>query len=136
MLMEQMVMLLVFALAAAVCLQVFAKSGEDSKRVEVRDKAVLLAQSAAETVRHCGGAAPEALAQAAQQLDLRLEGDVWQAGYGEDWTPGGEAYRLTARAAAGGVPGLEAVQVSVEEADGAVLFALEVTWQGEVDGRG
>ena len=41
-LMEQMVMLLVFALAAALCLQAFVKSDELSARGEARDRAAVL----------------------------------------------------------------------------------------------
>ena len=55
MLMEQMIMLLVFALAAALCLQAFVKSEQLSSRSENRDRAVTIAQTAAETIRHCGG---------------------------------------------------------------------------------
>ena len=40
-LMEQMVMLLVFALAAALCLQAFVKSDALSSRGEARDRALL-----------------------------------------------------------------------------------------------
>ena len=54
-LMEQMVMLLVFALAAALCLQAFVKSDGLSGNSEARDRAVTLCQTAAETVRHSGG---------------------------------------------------------------------------------
>ena len=39
--MEQLLMLLVFALAALVCLQVFVFSGQTSRRNEARDRAVL-----------------------------------------------------------------------------------------------
>ena len=47
-LMEQMIMILVFAVAAALCLQVFAKSGEISRRTACQDAAVQLARNAAE----------------------------------------------------------------------------------------
>lgn len=50
-LMEQMVMLLVFALAAALCLQAFVKSDEISASCEARDRAMTLCQSAAEVIR-------------------------------------------------------------------------------------
>ena len=49
--MEQMVMLLVFALAAALCLQAFVKSDQMSKRMEAQDRAATLCQSAAEVIR-------------------------------------------------------------------------------------
>ena len=39
--MEQMVMVLVFALAAALCLQAFVKSDRMSKEMEARDRAVV-----------------------------------------------------------------------------------------------
>ena len=50
-LMEQLIMILVFALAAALCLQVFAKAGEISRETVHRDQAVLLARNAAELLK-------------------------------------------------------------------------------------
>ena len=47
-LMEQMVMVLVFALAAALCLQVFVVTDRMSERNKDIDHAVLLAQNTAE----------------------------------------------------------------------------------------
>ena len=47
-LMELLVMVLVFALAAALCLGVFAKAGVLSKAVSRQDRAVVLAQNVAE----------------------------------------------------------------------------------------
>jgi len=60
-LMEQMVMLLVFALAAALCLQAFVKSDAISSRDEDRDRAVTLCQSVAEAVQHYHGDVEEAV---------------------------------------------------------------------------
>ena len=54
-LMEQMVMLLVFALASALCLQAFVKSGDLSQRSAARDRAAVEAQNAAETLRSQSG---------------------------------------------------------------------------------
>ena len=54
MLMEQMVMLLVFALAAALCLQAFVKADEISRRAEARDRAVILCQTVAEEIKAVG----------------------------------------------------------------------------------
>ena len=47
-LMEQLIMILVFALAAALCLQVFAKSAQIAQETACRDKAVQVAQNGAE----------------------------------------------------------------------------------------
>jgi len=50
-LMEQLVMLLVFAFAAALCLQIFVLSGKLSEKYEIRDRAVLEAQNVAELLK-------------------------------------------------------------------------------------
>lgn len=50
-LMEQLVMLLVFALAAALCVQAFALSDRTSAWNAARDRAVLEAQNAAEALK-------------------------------------------------------------------------------------
>ena len=47
-LMEQLIMILVFALAAALCLQVFAKSVQIAEQTACRDAAVQMAQNGAE----------------------------------------------------------------------------------------
>ena len=70
-LMEQMVMLLVFALAAALCLQAFVKSDQMSGRSHDRDRAVTLVQEMAETVRHCGG-----VEEAAKLLEANCSMDI------------------------------------------------------------
>lgn len=53
MLMELLIMVLVFALAAAICLKVFVRSHELSSETQNRDRAMLAAQNAAETVKAC-----------------------------------------------------------------------------------
>ena len=56
-LMEQLVMILVFALAAALCLQVFVFADRISARNEETDRAVLVCQNAAETLKAGGPSA-------------------------------------------------------------------------------
>lgn len=51
-LLEQVLMLLVFAVAAVVCLQAFVWSGQTSKAMEQQDRAMILAQNAAETLKY------------------------------------------------------------------------------------
>lgn len=50
-LMEQLVMILVFALAAALCLRLFAATQEISLETAHRDKAVVIAQNGAELLK-------------------------------------------------------------------------------------
>ena len=53
-LMEQLVMVLVFALAAALCLRVFAHADALSQQIACRDEAVRIAQNAAEILKDTG----------------------------------------------------------------------------------
>jgi len=50
-LMEQAIMILIFALAVALCLQAFAAAGEISAQTTRRDQAVQIAQSVAECLK-------------------------------------------------------------------------------------
>lgn len=140
-LMEQMVMLLVFALAAALCLQAFVHSDASSRRSEARDRAALLCQSAAESIRHTGGD----LEAMAEIMDIppgayTREEALFEAHYTSDWVPsasGGYAYRLQASLADCAQDGLGGADVKVIEAkDGGELFALRVNWQTEVGADG
>lgn len=54
-LMEQAVMVLVFALAAALCVQAFALAGTMSRKNETRDRALQQAQNAVETLKSTHG---------------------------------------------------------------------------------
>lgn len=53
-LMEQLIMVLIFALAAAVCLGIFAKADAISRETARKEEAVVLAQNAAELLKHTG----------------------------------------------------------------------------------
>lgn len=88
-LMEQMIMLLVFALAAAICLQAFVKSGEISRQIEERERAVFFCQTAAETILHYGGSAQNALSAAAEDLGAYYSEEfvVFTLDYDKDWNP-------------------------------------------------
>lgn len=63
-LMEQLIMTLVFALAAAVCLQIFVKADCISRQTERLGQAQVLAQNGAEAIKAADGD----LAQAAKHL--------------------------------------------------------------------
>ena len=71
-LMEQLVMVLVFALAAALCLTVFVKADQISRETVRRDEAVLLAQNAAQVLKATSGDVERAIATATES-DYRME---------------------------------------------------------------
>jgi hypothetical protein len=141
--MEQLVMVLVFALAAALCVQVFVLSDQTSRRYEARDRAVLEAQNAAELLKSSTGDMAERETEAARQLGGNYEQGILRVDYNENWEPvteGDGAYRLTVQGEAAEVPELSMAVVRVTsggalENEPEVLFELEVAWQ-EVDSRG
>ena len=70
-LMEQLVMVLVFALAAALCLGVFVRANEISSETARRDKAVIIAQNAAQMLKTTGD--PELVRQRVDSGEFVLE---------------------------------------------------------------
>lgn len=138
-LMEHLVMILVFALAAALCVQAFALADRVSRSNAARDRALTEAQTAVETLKSCGGSF--------QLTHERLDGSLYdlaqtiQRAYDEDWNPlplsGGEeaAYTLTITRAESESAYLGRAEVTVRDAGGGVLARLPAAWQ-EVGGNG
>lgn len=109
-------MILVFALAAALCLQAFVLSDSLSEQGEARDRAVLLCENAAETLR----IGPH---------------DRYVAYYDEDWRQQAEpaVYRLEVTGLPEELATLcRAKAQAIRESDGEALYSLEYAWQ-EVD---
>lgn len=134
--MELMVMIAVFAMASALCLQAFVKSDQLSRRVEARDSAAVLCQSVAETLRHTEGD----FRQAAQLLQAQhCEDDSLMLDYDSDWAIAEETMRYTLGASRveSAQPGLGKAEVWCrdEESD-EELFRLEISWQKGVTPRG
>lgn len=101
MLMEQLVMILVFALCAALCLQCFVAADRISEETALRDEAVLLAQNTAESLKtgHPIPDAPDGLTSTVKALPTNL-------------------------------PGLEKAEISVFDAEnGTLLISLTVGFQ-------
>lgn len=103
-LMEQLIMLLVFALAAALCLNVFAHANEISGQVVLRDEAVIIVQNAAEI--------------------LKCTGDPQQAMHCAD----GSGFDLEIREEDSGIAGLRQVKIVAVHNSGEVFF-LRTGWQ-------
>lgn len=107
-LMELLVMILVFALASALCMQVFAYAQGISLETARRDEAVVLAQNGAELLK---------AGTAADEIEAILSG---------------EAYTVQIRELSQEIPGLARSEVTVSYED-EVLFSLTVGYQ-EVGG--
>ena len=121
-LMELGIMLLVFALAAALCLQAFARADVQSRALKKQDEAVLMAQSAAETLKHCGGD----FDKAAALLGGSWDGNVLckeENGLTLSVTPEETSLSTLGRAT-----------VRVLDGGGQALALLPIAWQ-EVDGH-
>lgn len=103
-LMEQLVMILVFALAAALCLQIFVKAEAISAETACRDQAVVLARNTAELLKATAGDT-----QAAEGFS-------------------GNGYRVEVISLPSTQPGLACAEIEVyfEEKQ---LFSLKTGWQ-------
>jgi type II secretory pathway pseudopilin PulG len=119
-LIEQLVMLLVFALAAALCMQVFVKADRLSRRDAAQSHAVLTAQNAAETLKSTAGD----YAAAAAAYGGVWDGEVWVLDVPEETD-----CHVEVTPAAQTQPLLGEATVTAYAADGEVLVQLPVAWQ-------
>ena len=114
-LMEQLIMLVVFALAAALCLQVFVLSGSVSCDSET--KITKSCHGDFESISHILGGTDVA--------------GCWQLGYDENWTstsPAQACYLVNIAPAATDIPTLGSAVVSAHSEKG-TLFSVTVSWQ-------
>ena len=80
-LLELAVMLLVFALAAVLCLRAFVWADAASKELAAKDQALIQAQNAAEVLKHCAGDGEAA----AELYGGDWDGQVWTVHFDEHW---------------------------------------------------
>lgn len=106
-LMEVLVMVLVFSLAAAACLRCFVWADRTAEETQQKDQAVILAQNAAEAVKICGGDIPAAREMVAIPQGLCLE-----------ITP------LSSE-----IPGLGEAEIAVNNDAQERVFSLVIAWQ-------
>jgi hypothetical protein len=139
--MEQVIMVLVFALAAALCLRVFAFADRMSARNAAIDRAVIVCQTAAEVLKTQGGDMAHAQFAAAELLGGRVEQGMWYVLYNEDWEEVADwtdaAYSLHAQGVPTDVEGLWRAEIWVDSCGDSeeILFSIPVAWQ-EVNGNG
>ena len=146
-LMEQVVMVLVFALAAALCLRVFVFSDQASERNEAVDRAVLEVQNAAETLKSTGLPADEAQKEVATRMGGTMSQGLVQICYDEAWNvlSGNTeacAYVVEIQGLPAEVDGMVKVHIRAAAVkdislggSGEDLFAIDVAWQ-EVSSNG
>lgn len=115
-LMEQMIMVLVFALAAALCIGIFVQSGNTAKETKFRDDAVVLAQNGTEVIKACGGDL-EDTARVLKGTCTEKEVVVQSEGYTMVITP-----------VESDTPGLAQAEICVSM-DGILIFTLRTGWQ-------
>ena len=126
-LIEHMIMLLVFALAASVCVRIFVRSEQLSREYEATDRAVVAAQNAAELMKKKGVKAFVAETEAVPTGENR-----WVVYYDKDWKRTEEALKkysleITYKSEASGYIWRSELAVSTE--DGEELFRLPVAGQ-------
>lgn len=131
-LMEQVIMILVFAVAAALCLQAFAWAQQRSGDNAARDQAMIRLESAAEVLKSANGD----MEKASEYFGVYQNG-VWNVRYDENWTEVAEGgvYSLSAEPSETDDPLLGEASLRVTDAEGESLGALRVAWQ-EVEGHG
>ena len=145
-LMEQVIMVLVFALAAALCLRVFAFSDLASTRNEAVDRAVLECQNAAEILKANGLSGAEAQKELVARMGGTMSQGLVQICYDEDWKVIPEntencVYVVEMQGMPTDVEGLAKAHIRAAAVkdisvggSGEDLFAIEVAWQ-EVTGN-
>lgn len=100
-LLEQLVMVLTLAVAAAVCLRLFAAADTISRQSRMLDRAVLAAQTAAQTLKSGG------------EYIGSDEGDL----------------SVTVTALPGEIPGLGQAEIAVYDDSGNLIYTLTAAWQ-------
>ena len=118
-LLEQALMVLVFAAAAALCLRIFVWADVRSADNAVRDRAVLAAERAAETLKSCRGDT----AAAAELLGGVRDGETWRLPLPD----GGGTVEV--RLCPPRLAFLGEAAVTAFAPDGRELIRLSVSWQ-------
>lgn len=128
--MEQIVMVLVFALAAALCLQTFVLSGKISKKTEAKNRAVTEVQNAAELMKNGGF-----LEYAKRYAPTETEGE-YVSFFTEDWQITGEEkqaeYKMTVTYTESAELPLWQADITLATASGEELISIPVAGQMEV----
>ena len=125
-LMGQLLVVLFFAVAAAICLQAFAKSEIISEQSENRDQASRICQNAAETLKSVYGD----LDAAKLVIGGNVSGDSLTVRYNDKWEEDQNGVnQLLVTIVDSGEEGLGRADLAVTDQDGVELFGLSCAWQ-------
>lgn len=123
---EQAVMLLILAVAAALCLRVFAWSDTRATENHSKDQALLQLQSAAEVLKHHHGD----FAAAAQTHGGSVHNDTWQIPFDSTWKQSDTTQTYLLRAVWQDTGSyLGSARLEITDCNGIVLESLTVCWQ-------
>lgn len=130
MLMEQVIMVLVFALVAAICIQAFALARTTSVQMGDRDRAVNVSQILAETVKACGGS----MEKVCERLGGEPDGERLVFYYDSGWKEAAAEHAsfsvVFAQEESGGF--CRYGRITVSDVSGQQeIFSMRVAWQGE-----
>lgn len=129
---EQIVMLLVFVLAATVCIRMFVGSEQLSRKYEATDQAVRVAQNAAELLKK--GGIP---AFASKEKVLQTGENTWVMFYDKNWEETNQEsaeFSLAAEFLRSESDFLFRAEIVISTVDGTELFRLPVAWQANNGG--
>lgn len=127
-LMELVIMLLVFFVSAAICMRAFIRANEQSDADEMKIRASVCAQSAAETIKACGGD----LGRASALYGGNFSDGRWKISFDEKCVPVDDGpYTLYAERNDGVSRYCGSATVAVEDKNGNILFSIPVSWQKE-----
>lgn len=127
-LIELIIMIAIFAVASALCLQGFAFAENISRHLEAKDRAVTIAENAAEELKHAAGDTDKLVSLYGGETD----GSVWRNFYDRDGhltEADNAAFLLEAR-----INEKADLLVSADVkiiSEGQIVFQITVGWQEE-----
>lgn len=129
-LIEQIIMLLVFSIAAAICVRAFVYADQLSLEKELRDQAIIKAQTVAETYKYYSGNAENAL----NDIGGIIENNKWITYWDGRWNICDDSqsqYKIVVTNEKNNVKGLGTAELKVFSIDGKQIIILPVAWQEE-----
>ena len=124
---EQVIMLLILIVAAALCLRAFVWSDKQSLYYTDRDRAMAELQNAAEPLKAHNGD----FSAAAKSYGGKATQTQWVLDFDENWniTTAPGSYRICATATVCDVDYLGSATLTVQPTDGDIFTTLTVSWQ-------